>query len=233
MNSHSLSKLRSSSILVNLWATPRSASTSLMYSFAQRKDTNVFDEPLYAHYLTNINPSAYRPYKEELLKVQCHNGDDVMYNLQNIDVPNKQVIFSKHMAKHMNNLDESFLYSTRNIILTRHPMDVFKKWEENMGFVEFSDTGYLQQQYIYNKLSKTNCIIITYDDLVNNPLATLRKLCEEYLQIDFDINMLRWNKGGLTDDGIWAYHWYQTVHESTGFLPKKKKIYILIILQMV
>ena len=34
-----------------LWSGPRNVSTALMYAFAQRPDTAVVDEPLYAHYL--------------------------------------------------------------------------------------------------------------------------------------------------------------------------------------
>jgi hypothetical protein len=52
-----------------------------MYSFAQRHDTAVFDEPLYAHYLANINPAAFRPYREEVLKVQDSNGDAVVRDI--------------------------------------------------------------------------------------------------------------------------------------------------------
>eukprot|EP00960_Hanusia_phi_P077916 768755-Hanusia_phi.AAC.5 len=57
-------------VRINLWSSPRCASTSLMYSFAQRSDTKVVDEPLYAHYLKNIRPTAYRPYREEVLAAQ-------------------------------------------------------------------------------------------------------------------------------------------------------------------
>ena len=37
--------------IICLWSCPRNISTALMYSFAQREDVQVFDEPLYAHYL--------------------------------------------------------------------------------------------------------------------------------------------------------------------------------------
>ena len=37
--------------IVCLWSGPRNVSTALMYSFAQRADTVVIDEPLYGHYL--------------------------------------------------------------------------------------------------------------------------------------------------------------------------------------
>ncbi|MEL0010468.1 MAG: sulfotransferase family protein, partial [Bacteroidota bacterium] len=33
-----------------LWSGPRNISTALMYSFGQRSDTTIVDEPLYAHY---------------------------------------------------------------------------------------------------------------------------------------------------------------------------------------
>ena len=40
-----------STLRIQLWSGPRNVSTALMYSFAQRPDTRVVDEPLYAHYL--------------------------------------------------------------------------------------------------------------------------------------------------------------------------------------
>ena len=37
--------------IINLISGPRNLSTALMYSFSQRPDTVVIDEPFYAHYL--------------------------------------------------------------------------------------------------------------------------------------------------------------------------------------
>ena len=34
-----------------MWSGPRNVSTAMMYSWRQRADTTVVDEPLYAHYL--------------------------------------------------------------------------------------------------------------------------------------------------------------------------------------
>lgn len=47
-----------------LWSGPRNVSTALMY-LAQRADTVVYDEPLYAHYLSktlrvNITPARMK-----------------------------------------------------------------------------------------------------------------------------------------------------------------------------
>eukprot|EP00958_Prasinococcus_capsulatus_P025451 scaffold4331_cov400-Prasinococcus_capsulatus_cf.AAC.1 len=39
---------------INAWSGPRCLSTSLMYSWAQRSDTAVLDEPLYANYIAQV-----------------------------------------------------------------------------------------------------------------------------------------------------------------------------------
>ena len=44
-----------------LWSGPRNVSTALMYAFAQRSDTHVIDEPLYAHYLHNTDRATAHP----------------------------------------------------------------------------------------------------------------------------------------------------------------------------
>ncbi|CAK9167487.1 unnamed protein product, partial [Ilex paraguariensis] len=51
--------------VIHAWCVPRSLSTSLMYSFAQRDDIEVLDEPLYANFLRATGVD--RPYREELL----------------------------------------------------------------------------------------------------------------------------------------------------------------------
>ncbi len=45
-----MSALRST-LRIHVWSGPRNVSTALMYSFAQRADTRVVDDPRYAHYL--------------------------------------------------------------------------------------------------------------------------------------------------------------------------------------
>ena len=52
---------------INLLSGPRNISTALMYSFAQRTDTKVFDEPLYAYYLKNSNAKSFHQGAEEIL----------------------------------------------------------------------------------------------------------------------------------------------------------------------
>jgi hypothetical protein len=53
---------------LNLISGPRNISTALMYSFAQRTDTRVVDEPFYALYLSESG--AEHPGREDVLADQ-------------------------------------------------------------------------------------------------------------------------------------------------------------------
>ena len=74
--------------IINCWSGPRSLSTSLMYSFHNRGDAECFDEPLYAHYLSDeigINEANYglkdslpRPYVDMVLDKQNADGGKVL-----------------------------------------------------------------------------------------------------------------------------------------------------------
>ncbi len=54
----------------------------------------------------------------------------------------------------------------------------------------------------------------------NLSAAMLRKLCAA-LGLDFTGRMLSWPAGGISEDGVWAAHWYGAVHRSTGFAGPK------------
>ena len=64
---------------VCLWSGPRNVSTALMYSFAQRADTKVVDEPLYGHFLRISG--AQHPMREEVLTTVNTDGNEVMRKL--------------------------------------------------------------------------------------------------------------------------------------------------------
>jgi len=52
-----------------------------MYSFAQRGDTTVYDEPLYAHYLTRTPARQYHPGAELVISEQENDGETVIREL--------------------------------------------------------------------------------------------------------------------------------------------------------
>ena len=93
----------------------------MMYSFAQRPDTIVFDEPLYAHYLKVSG--VVHPGQEEILASQENDGDKVVSNLMlgNFDMP---VAFFKQMTHHLVHLNEDFLSKMKNVLFIRDPKQI-------------------------------------------------------------------------------------------------------------
>jgi len=87
---------------VNLWSGPRNVSTALMYSFAQRADTRVVDEPLYAHYLRVSGAS--HPGRDEVLRSQDADGERVVREVI-LGACDREVLFCKQMAHHLVELD--------------------------------------------------------------------------------------------------------------------------------
>ncbi|XP_020553150.1 branched-chain-amino-acid aminotransferase-like protein 2 isoform X2 [Sesamum indicum] len=108
--------------VIHLWSSPRSASTSLMYSFAQRDDTEVLDEPLYANFLRVTG--AERPYREDLLSKLESDGNKVVKEI--IFGPGqKKYRFCKHMASHrLPGLTDELMKKGKHCILIRNPLDV-------------------------------------------------------------------------------------------------------------
>jgi hypothetical protein len=84
-------------IRINLISGPRNISTALMYSFAQRKDTLVLDEPFYAVYLSKTGVS--HPGREDVLQSQSTDENEVM---KSIFTPfSTPILFIKNMAHHI------------------------------------------------------------------------------------------------------------------------------------
>ena len=87
-----------------------------MYSFRQRSDTRVVDEPLYGHYLRVSN--AKHPDRDSVLAHMNLDGNAVMDQLLADDC-DRPVLFLKQMAHHLDQLDRAFLARTDNIFLIR------------------------------------------------------------------------------------------------------------------
>jgi hypothetical protein len=59
-------------------------------------------------------------------------------------------------------------------------------------------------------------IVIDSNILLNNPEKILSKWCSS-INLEFDISMLKWQKGNHPQDGIWWKHWYDNVITTTRF----------------
>lgn len=205
-----------------LWSGPRNISTALMYSFAQRSDTKVFDEPLYAHYLNETDADDYHPGAAEILDSMETDGQKVVEMM--LGPHEKPVVFFKQMTHHLVNLNLSFLKETINIILTRNPREMLPSYAKEIKHPTMRDVGYAQHLELFEFLQNRGeePIVLQSEKVLKDPVRTLNKLCEA-IGIPFEETMLCWEKGPRPEDGIWAKYWYQSVHNSTGFKPYQPK----------
>ena len=205
-----------------LWSGPRNISTALMYSFAERSDTLVYDEPLYAHYLKNSKAKKYHPGTKEILNSMENNGIKVIEMMMGFH--NKPVVFFKNMTHHLLNLDRSFMQNMIHIILTRDPEEMLPSYTKVIKNPNIKDVGYAAQTELVNDLNYMNIkpIILDSKTILINPKLALNRLCA-LLKIPFEESMLTWKMGGRIEDGIWAKYWYHNIHKSVGFKKYRAK----------
>lgn len=208
---------------INVWSSPRNISTAFMYAFAQRGDITVFDEPLYAHYLTKTDTAAEHPGTPEILQSQENDGEKVVQNLILGNHPTDVVLF-KQMTHHLIHLNEDFLFKTQNILLIRDPRRIIASYAKVIANPQMHDIGIQKQYELFQQLKKGGNVAAVVDarELLLNPRHVLEILCQK-LDIPFDEKMLSWQAGARPEDGIWAKYWYANVHQSTGFQPYVEK----------
>ncbi len=205
-----------------LWSGPRNISTALMYSFAQRPDTTVFDEPLYGYYLKQTIAKEYHPGAIEVMNsMECDASKVVDFMMGDFD---SEVVFFKNMCHHLLDLDTSFMQDTINLILTRHPAQVITSFSKEIPNPSLLDIGMKTQAELLNELLNRNAYVIVIDsnELLKAPEQYLNLLCSK-LDIPFYTEMLSWEKGPKSYDGPWAPHWYSNVHNSMGFQSYEEK----------
>lgn len=204
-----------STVRINLWSGPRNVSTALMYSFAQRRDTVVVDEPLYGHYL-RVSDAVHPGEQEVMADMDC-DGERVVRELV-LGTCTKPVLFMKQMAHHLVELDRSFLAQTTNVLLIRDPVQMLPSLAQNLVLPNLRDTGLAIQTTLYQQLLDLGQKppILDSRQLLLNPSGVLQKLCRQ-IDIPYTEQMLQWQAGARPEDGVWAKYWYKSVHHSTGF----------------
>ena len=204
--------------VICLWASPRNISTAMMYSFAQRKDVAVVDEPFYAYYLKNVNPKTSHPGKTEILNSQSSNFKKVLRELNQLY--SKELLFIKNMTHHLNGQMVGFAKNWSNVILTRSPERSIASFSKVIKNPTLKDLGYKLQYELAKEFQKNKIefYLLEAEDLLINPEKHLKKICD-FSNIKFSKKMLSWPKGGNIADGVWAKYWYKNVHNSDGFSP--------------
>lgn len=205
---------------IAMWSGPRNISTALMRAWENRPDTWVVDEPLYAHYLTQV--SVAHPGVDEV--IAHHDGDwqRVVRGLVGPVPEGRRIYYQKHMAHHwLPHLRGEWLFALTNAFLIRHPAEVLPSLAARMGPPALRDTGLPQQVEIFREVRRRTGLtppVLDTEDVLKDPRAALEALCAR-VGVEFDERMLRWPAGRRATDGIWARHWYDAVERSTGFEP--------------
>lgn len=200
---------------IQCWSGPRNVSTALMYSWAQRDDTTVVDEPLYAAYLTRFDRG--HPMTEEVLASQSTDVAEVYRDviLGPCETP---ILFCKQMGHHLRGVDADVLSGTENVLLTRDPADMLRSLAEVVPTCDLDDTGLPEQVELLDAIldGGGTPVVVESKALLSDPPGVLARLCET-VGCEFDPAMLTWPAGPKPYDGVWAREWYANVHASTGF----------------
>lgn len=200
---------------LSMWSGPRNVSTALMYSFRQRSDTVVVDEPLYGHYLSVTGVD--HPGDDEVMQtMDCHGGRVVRETI--LGPCERPVHFFKNMAHHLTGLDRTFLKDITNILLIRDPREMLPSLIRQMPRPTLRDTGLGYQTDILDLMLERgeDPVVLDARELLLDPSVVLEEACAR-LNIPFERAMLHWPAGPKPEDGVWAKHWYGAVHASTGF----------------
>jgi len=209
-----------------LCSGPRNVSTALMYSFAQRDDTSVLDEPFYACYLEATGKE--HPGRDEVLEAQSTDLGEILELLLS-DHFDKPVLFVKNMAHHMDVVGKEYFSRMEHVFLIRDPSEMLISLDKTIPGPVLKDTAYKEQyeifQYVTDELGREP-IVIDSRELLLDPEKVLKEACRK-LDLEFKPAMLHWEKGAIAEDGVWAGYWYDSVHNSTGFKayePKQNEV---------
>jgi hypothetical protein len=216
-NYYSCKRYFGKNMRINLISGPRNISTALMYSFAQRPDTQVVDEPFYAWYLKVSG--ADHPGRAETLESMSSDLQDLIQQWIFGSVE-KEHLFIKNMAHHLIMKDVSFLRNVQNIFLIRNPENLIRSFAKVISNPNMKDIGLQQEwklfKWIEEETGKTP-LVLDSEETLKDPEIVLDKVCKK-LGIPFYSDMLQWEPGPRPEDGVWAKYWYGSLHKSSGFL---------------
>ena len=197
---------------IAMWSGPRNLSTAMMYAFAARPDFAVWDEPFYAPYLAATGLS--HPMRDSILAQHETDPKEVAARCLDPDTGDKPHFYMKHMPHHMvDGMPIDWAATCVNVHLIRHPARVIASYGAKRETITADDIGYRQQAALFDRIGGH---VIDSSDIRTDPEKALRGLCRA-IDLPFEDAMLQWPAGGHPDDGVWAAHWYNAVHQSTGF----------------
>lgn len=194
------------------WSGPRNFATALMYAFGARADCAVSDEPFYAAYLKATGLD--HPMRDDVLARQSADPAEVARSCAGPPPGGHPCWYQKHMAHHLPwGLPLDWAKGARHVFLIRHPARVVASYTQKRERPTLPDLGLERQIHLYERFGG---VVLDSADVRTAPEPSLRALCAA-LGLPFDPAMLNWPAGGHPSDGVWASHWYDAIHTTTGF----------------
>lgn len=202
---------------IAMWSGPRNLSTAMMYAFGARSDCGVWDEPFYAAYLAATG--LEHPMGAQIIAAGETDAATVALRCAASATGGQAHFYQKHMTHHMiPAIPRDWFGQVQHVFLIRHPARVLASYAAKRENPTLADIGFTQQAEIFDQVQAMGLptLVIDSHDVRDAPEAMLRALCAG-LDLPFEPAMLAWPAGGHPDDGVWAPHWYDALHRSTGF----------------
>ena len=203
---------------IAMWSGPRNLSTAMMYAFAARGDCAVVDEPFYGAYLKETGID--HPMREAVIAAHGNDAAAIGRALLGPIPQDQSLFYQKHMTLHMiPGFDRGFMRGLTNVFLIRHPARVVASYAKKREAPTLADIGFVQQAELFDEAAGWlghAPLVIDSGDIRANPAKALAGLCAA-LGITCTDRMLHWPVGPKPYDGVWAPHWYNAVHQSSGF----------------
>lgn len=209
---------------IAMWSGPRNISTAMMRAFENRPDTEVWDEPMYGHYL--YKTGIPHPGADEVISDQGTDWEAIAKRCLGDSPSSAPVFYQKHMTMHLlPEMNQDWVRGLTNCFLIRQPDQVVASYGAVRPDLTLDDLGFIQQAKLFDYVIKTTStmpLVIDSKDFLLDPDAMLRAMCEQ-LDIPFRTEMIVWPEGKRDSDGVWGKYWYDSVWKSTGFAEYEEK----------
>ena len=214
----------SQGLRIAMWSGPRNISTAMMRSFENRADCAVTDEPFYGCYLSRTGID--HPMAADVMADMDCDFTRVARTLAGPVPGGAAIWYQKHMSLHMLPGDDlSWSDEMVHCFLIRDPDAMVASYTQKRETPSVADFGFERLWQLFEQVSSRSGNVppvLDAKDVLSDPKRSLTALCKA-IGIAFDPAMLSWPPGRRDSDGIWAPVWYQSVEQSTGFLPYQPK----------
>ena len=196
---------------IAVWSGPRNLSTAMMYSFAARGDCAAWDEPFYAPFLARSGLD--HPMRDAILAAHMSEPDEVAKRASGVIPDGHDHWYQKHMPHHMEGMPLDWAEGFTHVHLIRHPARVIASYVQKREEPSLDDLGFRQQLDIFERFPGP---VLDSFAVRLDPKSALEALCAD-IGLPWNAGMLTWPAGPKPFDGVWGQHWYNAVHQSTGF----------------